>query len=47
MRDYDQREEHGMREDPLRTARGIAWGVAIGTVLWGVIIGIFMLWIIR
>ena len=45
QRDSGNREPvHG---DPLRAARGIAWGVVLGTLLWTVAIGIFVYWVVK
>ena len=41
MRD-DEWEDSG---DPLRTARGIAWGLVIGSIMWAAIITGFVLWL--
>lgn len=47
MLDDKRHEDDDMlHEDPLRIARGIAWGVIIGSAIWAVIIGLFVMWII-
>jgi hypothetical protein len=46
MDDENRREEQDLlREDPLRIARGITLGVAIGSVIWAVIIGLVIIWL--
>jgi hypothetical protein len=44
--EHRQEEEDLLFKDPLRTARGIALGVAIGSVIWAVVIGLFILWLL-
>jgi|GEM_PF-1885880 len=49
MSEHKQPEEQRdlLHEDPLRVARGIAWGVILGSAMWAIIIGVFLLWIIN
>lgn len=46
MKDHEHRQgEYDMHEDPLHTARGIAWGIVIGSCMWAVLIGAYFLWL--
>lgn len=42
-----QEEYDELHEDPLRIARGIAWGIAIGGAMWAAVIGLFVMWVMK
>jgi hypothetical protein len=47
MDDENRPEEQDLLyKDPLRSARGIALGVVIGSVIWAVAIGLFIVWLL-
>lgn len=41
----DSRGTDPLQRDPLRIARGIAWGIIIGSSMWVLVIALVVLWI--